>query len=157
MTDPLSMAASSFAVIGVTDVVLRASAEFCYFLSDIRDAPKEVEDLRSCITNNTRLVKALRAYLGELKKGTYSASISTVDLNQTLSVYVAAIRAVDRELQSLTALVKKHNTANKSWGRIKWIFDQRRICKSLERFEGLKSTLTNALNLVGWFACLLLI
>lgn len=60
--DPLSTAASAFAVIDAADVVLRASAEFVRFVNDIKDAPTEVKNLRIRLQETTLLVEVSKDY-----------------------------------------------------------------------------------------------
>ena len=151
MTDPFSMAASSFAVVGVADVVLRASVELCRFLSEIKDAPAEVERLRDFVMENTLLVEHSKQFLEELKRRPPSASALDVNLSGALYLFTSAIRALRRELNALAILARKHNGSNKSWGRIKWVLDERKINKSFLAFETSKTTLNNALALVSRF------
>jgi len=149
MTDPFSVATSSFAVVGLADVVLRASKEFCQFLSAIKDAPTEVERLRCCIYENTLLVEDSKRYWEELKDSASLTSSSATTLSQALPQFTSALKALGRELSALDTLAKRHNGIAKSWGKIKWVLDERKINKSLQRFEVSKSTLVAALVLVG--------
>ena len=153
MADPLSLAASIFAVIGTADVVLRASLEFSRFLSNIKDAPTEVERLRICLHDNTLLVETSKQYLEELRdcNSLSPASQRNIGLSRALTHFTSAIRALERELISLVGLAKRHSGVSKSWGRIKWLLDERKVGQSLQRLENSKSTLTTALVLVGRF------
>lgn len=151
--DPLSTAASAFAVIGAADVVLRASAEFVRFVSDIKDAPTEVENLRIRLQDTTLLVEASKAYLETLSNATTGSSttLETRDPNKALSLFTSAIRGLKRELESLITIIARHHGASKSYGRIKWLLDSRRVAKAQQSLETSKSTLNTALTLVGRF------
>lgn len=151
MPDPFSIAASSFAVVGVADVVLRASVECYRFLSEIKDAPAEIDKLRLCIKENEELVRALKDYLNESRNPASTISASAVDLNLVLDRFGSSVRALQRELNTLVVLTKKYRGTTKTWGRIKWLLDERKICKTLERVERSKSTLSVALSLVEGF------
>ena len=120
MADPLSLVANIFAVIGTADMVLRASIEFSRFLTDIKDAPTEVEKLRTFLQENTLLIETLEHYLEELKDYTSlsPASPGTVSLSKALSCFTSAIKAQEREVVSLASLAKRYNNVNRSWGRI---------------------------------------
>jgi hypothetical protein len=150
MVDPLSVAASAFAVVGVIDVVLRASIEFCRFLSEIKDAPKEVEQLRNNINGTIHLLNASKKCLEDLQNNTFPTDSSSIDVTDTIEQFRVAIRSLDRELKPLVALTKKPNLADRSWARVKWVLNERKVEKSLQKLEYSKSTLTNALVLVGW-------
>lgn len=153
MAEPLSLAASIFAVIGAADVVLRASIEFSHFLAAVKDAPADVERLRTSLQETTLLVETAKHYLEELKdcRSFSPASPQTVGLGKALSCFTSCIRALERELVSLVALVRRYDGACQSWGRIKWILDERKLGKSMQKLETSKVALTTALVLVGRF------
>jgi hypothetical protein len=149
MADPFSVVASSFAVIGLTDVVLRAGKEVHQFLNSIQDAPTEVERLRCSIHDNTLLVEESKRYWDELKKSTSSTSSSITSLSQAVPQFTSALRTLDRELSALVLLAKRHGGTTKSWARIRWVLDERKVLKILQRLEVSKSTLGVGLMLVG--------
>jgi hypothetical protein len=150
MAEPFSVATGSFAVIGLADVVLRAGKEFYQFLDTIKEAPTEVERLRYCIHDNTLLVEESKHYWQDLKdRAPLTSSSSTTTLSRALPQFTSALRSLDRELSTLVTLVKRHDGITKSWGRIKWVLDERKILKSLQKLEISESTLLTALLLVG--------
>jgi hypothetical protein len=149
MAEPFSLVASSFAVVGLADVVLRAGKECCQFLNAIKDAPTEVEQLQCSIHDNVLLVEDSKRYWEELKECASLTSSATTSLSRALPQFKSALRALDRELVALATLAKRHSVNIKSWGRIQWVLDERKILKSLQKFEISKSTLVAALVLVG--------
>ncbi|KAF2474987.1 uncharacterized protein BDR25DRAFT_255524, partial [Lindgomyces ingoldianus] len=151
MPDPLSIAASSFAVVGVADFVLRASIECCRFLSEIKDAPDEISRLQISIKENKQLVNALKTHLNDLRDPASLISFSAVELNQAFDGFNTSVRALKRELNNLLGLEKRHNGVDKTWGRVKWLLDERKVRKSLEKLEWSKSTLSVSLSLVEGF------
>ncbi|KAF2785996.1 hypothetical protein K505DRAFT_205690, partial [Melanomma pulvis-pyrius CBS 109.77] len=151
MPDPLSLAASSFAVIGVADVVLRVGVECCRFLSEIKDAPAEIDSLRTCIKDNLQLVDTLKKHSDDLRDPAPPMSLPATDASSALDGFNSSIRALHRELNALQALAKKHSGIDKTWARVKWILDERKINKSLEKLERSKSTLGVALSLLEGF------
>jgi len=143
------VAASSFAVVGPADVVLRAGKEVYQFLNAIADAPAEVETLRFCIHDTTLLVEESKRYWEELNDCVSSTSSSTTILNQALPQFKSALRTLSRELSALLTLAKRHNGITKSWGRLKFVLDERKILKTRQRLEVSRSALGVALMLVG--------
>lgn len=150
MSDPLSVAASAFAVVGVADVVLRTSIELRRFLSEIKDAPKEVEWLKNCLDDTSRLLNASKKCLQDLQNSTPLTTSSNIDVTGAVEQFSTTIRSLDREFKTLITISKKHKLGNKSWARVKWVLDERKVEKTLQKMEYSKSTLTNALVLVGW-------
>lgn len=151
MADPFSITASSFAVVGAADVVVRLSLECHRFLSEIKDAPEEIDRLRTSIKENRELVDTLMKHLADLRDPTSSISSSTIDLSPAINQTNSSVRALQRELNALLLLSKKYNGGNKTWERVKWVLDERKISKCLERLERTKSTLGVVLLLLEGF------
>jgi len=145
MADPLSIAASSFAVVGAVDVVLRVSVECGRFLSEIKDAPAEIDALRIYIAENRQLVETLKKRLEELK---ISPILPTANLASAFAMFTSSVRALQRELNALQMLAKKYSRIDKTWTKLKWVLDARKTIKSIEKLERSKSTLSVALSLV---------
>jgi len=156
MADPFSITASSFAVVGVADVVLRASIECCRFLSEINGAPAEIDRLQTCIKENMGLVDTLKEHLDDLRTPASAMSLSAIDSSSALNSFNSSIRAIHRELNALRALANRYGLGDKSWARVKWVLDERKISKSLENLERSKFTLSVALSLVEGFVNLLI-
>lgn len=148
MADPFSIAASSFAVVGAVDVVLRASNECRRFLSGIKDAPAEIATLQACVRENEGLLTELKKHFEELRSPVSTISPSAFDADPALDGLNSSIRALQRELLALQTLTRKHKGSDRTWGRVKWLLDERKVAKSLERLEKSKSTLGIALSLV---------
>lgn len=151
MTDPFSIVASSFAVVGAADVVLRASVECCRFLSGIKDAPAEIAQLRVSIQENKKLIESLRKHLDELRDPASSISMSANDPISALDGFDSSFRALHRELNSLQKLAKRYSGVDRTWARVKWLLDERKIGRSLEKLERSKSMLGIALSLIEGF------
>jgi hypothetical protein len=150
MAELFSVVASSFAVVALADVVLRAGNKVYQFLNAINDAPAEVERLRCCIHDNNLLIEESKCYWEELKESvSLASSSSTTTLRQALPQFTSALRTLDRGLSTLVTLAKRYDGVTKSWGKIKRVLDERKILKTLQRLEVSKSTLGVALMLVG--------
>lgn len=147
MTDPFTLAAGSFAVLGVVDVVLRASIECCRFLSALKDAPEEITRLCSCIETNKLLVESFKKHLDGLQS--LAATLSTTDTKEALKLFESSVKSFDRELSNLKLLETRYKVKNKIWSSIKYHLDDRKVNKFLRNLENAKSGLCAALSLVG--------
>ncbi|KAF2440247.1 hypothetical protein P171DRAFT_435078 [Karstenula rhodostoma CBS 690.94] len=146
MTDPFSVAASSFAVVGVADVVLRTCLKCHQFLSDIEDAPASIDDLKTCLRNNTSLVQTLRKHIQDLE-ATASPS-DRAELQPAIEQFKVAIGLLRREMATLLARASKYNRMRKTWANVRHVLAEKDIRKTTERMEHAKSTLSVALSLV---------
>jgi hypothetical protein len=149
MAEPFSLVASSFAVVGLAYGVLWAGKECCQFLNAIKDAPIEVKQFQCSNHDNILLVEDSKRYWDDLKESASLTSSTTTALNRAFPQFKSSLRALDRELVAFATFTKRHNGNIKSWGRIKWVLDERKILKYLQKFEASKSTLVAALVLVG--------
>lgn len=136
MSGALETAAGAFAVVGVADVVVRTGRELYRFLSDVSDAPDEVKRLNECIQDTILLVDALRNY-----------THANVDTSIFASVQ-AAVRALNRELQSLKLVLAKYKGAKTAWNKIKYALDGKKVAKTLINMERSKSLLVNSLTII---------
>jgi hypothetical protein len=151
MAEPFSVAASCFAVVGLADVVSRAGKEFYQFLNAFEDAPTDAARLRDCIHDIILLVEESKRYWEGLKDHVSSvpSSESATSLRQALPQFKSSLRSLDREMSSLVTVARRYDGITKSWVRVRWVLDWRKIDKSLQRLESSKSTLVGALLLVG--------
>ena len=149
MSKPISIAAGAFAVVGVLDVVVRASLGLSRFFSSIKDAPKEIERLRYCIEDDQLLVKSSSAYLSPLLAPPIAkieeAVVHSVDLN----LVHTAVAALQRELLGLEIISKKQHGTCKTWAQLRCVLDKHRIDMYLQKLEYAKSMLLLALSLAS--------
>lgn len=139
MAEPFSMVASSFAVVGLADVVLRAGDQIYQFLNAIKDAPAEIENLKSSIHENIVLVQYSKGYWEELRQLLSSLNPSTItSLSNTLPHLNSVLKALHRELSRLSTVIKRYKGPSKIWGNIRFVLDEQKIQRSLQRLEGLK-------------------
>lgn len=152
MADPLSIAASSFAIVGLVDVVLRTCIEVRDLLSTIQSAPDDIACLKECVNDNVRLLELCKRCIEQMRTSAASrTNTAQADLSRALNELSSPIRSMDRELRALTTLAKKHHMSGKAWAKIKWILDEKRLKKSLERLSEARSQLTISLNVTGLF------
>lgn len=149
MVEPFSVAASSFAVVGLADVVLRSGKEIYQFLSAIKDAPEEVDRLQCSIGDTALLVENVKCHAQELSQSDSLTTTTPTSASQMMLQIQSALRSLDRELSALVKLAKRYQTMHNKWERIKWVLDERKILKSLRKLEASKSALVAALVLAG--------
>lgn len=146
MADPFSLAASSFAVLGAVDVVLKASVACCHFLSEIRDAPNEIRDLHSRIEENKLLIEAFKKHLDGIKDITTTSATPT--MTEALKLFESSTNSFKRELSTLGKLGDKYTSKRKIWSAIKYHLDDRKVSRCLRNLENAKTGLCAALSLV---------
>lgn len=144
--DPLSVAASSFAVVGVADVVLRTCLKCQKFLSDIEDAPVSIENLRTCLRNNTSLVQTLKKHMQDIDST--ASPEDRAELGPAIEQFNIAIRSLRRETDMLLVRCLKYSKMMKTWANVRHVLAEKDIRKTTERMEQAKSTLSIVLSLV---------
>ncbi|KAF9690879.1 hypothetical protein EKO04_010950 [Ascochyta lentis] len=142
MSGAFEVAAGAFAVVGVTDVIVRAGRDLYNFLRDIEDAPVNAQRLCDSIAETVLLASASKRCLLELKTQNQSAPV--VEVVDTLS---SALKSLDRELKSLKFHTTKCKGSTKRWSNIRYALSEQRINKALSSLERSKSLLTNTLTL----------
>jgi hypothetical protein len=141
MSGAFEIAAGAFAVVGVVDVVIRTGREIYGFLSEVKDAPGNIARLLNSINDTVQLSQASKACLKSLDKNKASLPKSEA----TLSLQ-SAIKALNRELQSLRSLTAKFK-GSKTWSRVKYVLNDAKIDKAIGHLESNKSLLSSALTL----------
>ncbi|OAL46496.1 hypothetical protein IQ07DRAFT_590637 [Pyrenochaeta sp. DS3sAY3a] len=136
MSGAFETAAGAFAVVGVADVLVRTGRELYRFLSDVSDAPDEVKRLSECVRETILLVDALNKQAKTIVDAAIAASVQ------------AAVKALNRELQSLKVVLAKLKGAKTTWSRIKYVLDEKKVLKTLNNLERSKSLLANSLNII---------
>ncbi|ORY08834.1 hypothetical protein BCR34DRAFT_569282 [Clohesyomyces aquaticus] len=140
MGDPLSVTSGAFAAVGFVDVLVRASIECCRFLSAIAHAPVEIERLKCCIKENKTLLEEVKNYL---KDQTWTDCMDHPD-NKFSKLLEATLHGLEREFDEIQKLGKRYQDGK--WARIKFVLDERRIARHIQRFESTKVSLSNALS-----------
>jgi hypothetical protein len=146
MADPLSVVASSFAVVGVADIVLRTCLKCRQFLSDIEDAPTSIENLQTCLRNNTSLVQTLRNHVQDLESNASAADL--VELQPAIDQFDITIKQLRRETDTLFVRCLKYNKMSKKWANVRHVLAERDIRKTTEQMERAKATLSVVLSLI---------
>jgi len=145
MPDPFSLAASSFAVVGVVDVVVKASIECCLFLSAIKGAPEGIRMLKIRIEENKALSEA---FITHLKLPSISIASTTSRMEPSLKLFEKSVKSFHRELTALKILEARYKGTSKLWSAVKYVFDEKKLNKCLVSLENAKSMLSAALQLI---------
>lgn len=146
MADPFSLAASSFAIIGVADVVLRACLKCHQFLSDVQDAPTAIDDLKTSLRNSTSLLQALKSHVQQIEA---SASLQhRAELAPAFEQFAIGIKSLRRETDKLLIRCLKYSKMKKTRANVRHVLAEKDIRKTNEQVEHAKSTLSVALSLV---------
>lgn len=143
----MDIATSAIAIIGVADVVLRWTLHLHGFLSDIKDAPKDIQRLIQELTGLNGLVTEVRIYLRE--RGT---STPTTIHSHALAEFLSSLEAVLRELIALSVASRKlkgSNSFSKAWVNIKWVLEEKHLAGVCRRLESHKLSLVAALEISG--------
>jgi hypothetical protein len=137
----LETASGAFAAVGVADVLIRVGRDIYSFLCDVADAPDDLKRLNEHINDNLLFAEISKECLQELSKS--SQTTATANIINSLGT---TLRALNRELQSLSRLIAKY-IKTKTWNRIKYVLDERKVGKALESLERTKSNLASILTL----------
>lgn len=140
MASGLETAAGAFAIVGVADVILRTGKAVYSFLADVSDAPLSMNRLRESIHDTTVLALACKESLKSLKTRAQSVGVTG-----GITPFNSALRAVNRELQSLNLIIGRFRGSNKTWDKVKFTLEERKIEKAVVNLERSKSLLANAL------------
>jgi hypothetical protein len=150
MSGVFETAAGAFAVVGVVDVVVRTGREISGFLSEVKDAPSNMERLLNSINDTLQLSQASKACLRSLDNR--NASLPKSEAILSLG---SAIKTLNRELQSLKSLMAKFK-GTKTWSRVKYVLSDAKIHKAIGHLESNKLLLSGALTLACryvWDTC----
>jgi hypothetical protein len=140
----LELAAGVFAIIGVADVVARTCREVHGFLRDIAGAPEEIDRLCTTIKETTLLVGTTKHILDTL------ASWKHVDVTeQIITLFESALKSLQRDLQNLRVLSARFRGVSKTWSRVKYVLDERKVNKMFNNLERSKSMLASSLQVAS--------
>jgi hypothetical protein len=138
MSGAFELAAGSFAVVGVVDVILRSGREIYNFLNNVADAPEDIDRLRETVTDMLRLCQASK----DLIRSSTSAGRSAATLIDS------ATKSLDREVQTLRRIILKFK-GSKTWSRVKYVLDEAKVKKAMQSLAQANALLANALNLAS--------
>ena len=147
MGDPLSTVA---AVVGLADVVFRASSKLYNFFSELRNVPQDIQDL----TQSLRIWKSISQSLRDLSiryQNSLFASedgLTFNDITDTLASCQGACNDIDTLInrQGKTSRLLARSTRAKN---IKWLFDTETVQAALNKLDRSKQSLIVALAAIG--------
>ncbi|CAN9465209.1 unnamed protein product [Alternaria alternata] len=145
MSAGLEFAAGIFAIIGVAEVIVRTGREVHGFLRDISGAPEEIDRLCTTVKETTLLAETVKQILETL------ASRKPADTTDRITaLFESALKSLQRELQNLRILnARFRGVSNKTWSRVKYVLDERKVNKMFNNLERAKSLLANSLHVAS--------
>lgn len=145
MTDPFSVAAGSFAVLGVAEQICRSIKELYTFLGAIKSAPREIQQLKTQLQDLGVIVIDVKEYWAE------SQAQSGPGLRNVVPTFVSSLNGFKTELEVLRSLLKVNGAAKSDIKeRIIWVLQKEQIAaESIRRLESHKTTLIAALAIAG--------
>ena len=122
MSAGLEFAAGIFAIIGVAEVIVRTGREVHGFLRET--------------------VKQILETLASRKPADTTDRIT--------ALFESALKSLQRELQNLRILnARFRGVSNKTWSRVKYVLDERKVNKMFNNLERAKSLLANSLHVAS--------
>ncbi|KAI4933096.1 hypothetical protein J4E85_003499 [Alternaria conjuncta] len=144
MSGSLEVAAGIFAIIGVADVVVRMGREAHGFLRDIAGAPEEIDKLCTTVKETALLAETVKQLLD-----TVACRKQPNATNHMVALFESALKSLQRELQNLRILSARFRSGGKTWSRVKYVLDERKISKMFNNLERSKSLLANSLHVAS--------
>ncbi|KAI4652122.1 hypothetical protein J4E93_002319 [Alternaria ventricosa] len=144
MSGSLEVAAGIFAIIGVADVVVRMGREVHGFLRDIAGAPEEIDRLCTTVKETALLAETVKQLLDTL-----ACRKQPNATNHVVALFESALKSLQRELQNLRILSARFRSGGKTWSRVKYVLDERKIIKMFNNLERSKTLLANSLHVAN--------
>jgi hypothetical protein len=146
MSDPLSLVASGAAVLGLADVLLRASKELYSFFHELKDASRNVALVLAELDQLGALFASAQQYTNESEASNDCLAIPEVS---------KALENCRAEFEGLRAWVEKAGVGpgdgrvKRMAKKLKWVVDDAKLSHSRQNLERLKSSLGIALSAAG--------
>ena len=146
MTDPLSITAS---VTGLLSVAGTVCTIISGFISSMSDAPSSARAALAA-------VEEMRMVLTSVRKVMDSLSQLPTDRKEMIHVrhLVITFREAIHSFSELEAVVSPAaGTADgrgSKWDRVKWVLEEERISRSVQRLEVHKNSMSTMLNILHW-------
>lgn len=142
MSGALEVAAGAFAAVGVADVAVRTGREVYGFLRGVLDAPDDIKRICDLVEDTTSLAKTSQQCLENLTK--LDSAVNTLGV---VTSFELSLKSLNRELKSLQVMCSRFRGTTKTWSRIRYVLDERKVGKALENLERSKNLLGNTLIL----------
>ncbi len=147
MADPLSITASVTGLLSVAGKVTTILSAFIYSVSDApssaRAALAAVEEMRMVLSSVQKVMDTLSRLPRERKEMIHVRHL------------VVTFREAICSFSELEAMVNPANYASATrspskWDRVKWVLEEERIGKSVQRLEVHKNSLSTMLSILHW-------
>ncbi|KAI1520077.1 hypothetical protein Ptr86124_000445 [Pyrenophora tritici-repentis] len=144
MSGTLELAAGVLAIVGAADVAVRTGREVHGFLRNIAGAPEEINRLCATVKEVAILAETAKQLLDKIAKRK-----QTEVTEQSIGLFEAALKSMNRELQNLRVLIARFRGGNNTWSRVRYVLDERKLNKAFENLERSKSLLGNSLQVAS--------
>ena len=150
MADPLSLVASTAGVVGLLDVLCRASRELCVFFSSVKNASKEIQNVLRELEQLNALITDIQNYVD-----TFKSSLFVTDDGLSPSRLISTLQACRTELDALKAMVDalrgtgQPGVVKRLASRVKWASNDKKLVRHQKKLEELKTSLNTTLSIVG--------
>ncbi|KAI9884226.1 MAG: hypothetical protein M1823_003975 [Watsoniomyces obsoletus] len=144
MAEALVAFGAAGSALQICDVALRCAREIHGFLSDLKDASKDVQHLRSALNDVISIMKNLSSYIAEFS--------SSANARQHFEVLPEAIVDAVQGFHDDVTTLKEFLPSDLSTSlrrRIRFVFDHAQIRKAIRKLEHRKTTVLLALEIVG--------
>ncbi|TKA63005.1 hypothetical protein B0A49_10775, partial [Cryomyces minteri] len=147
----LSTAANAFAVVGLADVVFRASTELYNLFDRCKAAPRTISQLLSELKSLASIVATVRVFADEFQASPYALEDQQVLLPQLETI----LRDIERDFGELKtlAITSQSNTNDawfKQWGKnSSWSLNEQKALRACQQLERHKTALNVALSVIG--------
>jgi hypothetical protein len=131
-------------VIGMADVAIRAGRELYAFVSTAKNASKEMKKLGDSLRHLEFFVKATKDHFQSLHCNQFS--ISTYE--QLVTDAATSLEAIRQEILAIATpffTVNSHDKPIRTWQKIKWALNDKRVSQLVQSLESHKMTLAIAL------------
>ena len=144
MADPLSIAAS---LAGLLSVAGKISSVVIDFISSINDVPasaraalQTVEEMRVTLSSAKLLMDQLSQMPRERKEMIHVRHLVIIFRESILSM---------SDLEAIVCLADDGEKASK-WDRVKWLLEETKVLRAVERIGAHQSSLSTMLNILQW-------
>ncbi|KAL7772503.1 hypothetical protein CFE70_002462 [Pyrenophora teres f. teres 0-1] len=117
MSGTLELAAGVLAIVGAADVAVRTGREVHGFLRNIAGAPEEINRLCATVKEVAILAETAKQLLDKIAK-----QRQTDVTGQSVGLFEAALKSLNRELQNLRILSARFRGGNNTWSRVRYVF-----------------------------------
>ena len=144
MPDPITSFGAAAGAVQLIDVALRTSREAYVFLAAVKNAKRDIQDLRNTLYDVESNVRNLRNYVHA-----FSKSKNSVQEFEVLPEVVSrSFQNFQDDILRLKQLLPPKPTASLAQ-EMKWVYNSKFVKEICDRLGGRKADLSFALSIIG--------